>query len=137
VRVILDTNIFISGIFFSGPPARILEAWRDGKIQIVVSEAILEEYRTVGMRLAANFKGMDIDPFLRLVSLTGRLYRAPAMPSQVCDDPDDDKFIACALASGSKLIVTGDKSLLKVSSYRGIKILNAREFIDRFMGSST
>ena len=66
MRVILDTNIFVSGIFFSGPPARILEAWRDGKIQIVVSEEILEEYRTVGMRLAAGFKGVDIDPFLRL-----------------------------------------------------------------------
>ena len=137
MRVILDTNIFVSGIFFSGPPARILEAWRDGKIQIVISEAILEEYRTVGMRLAAGFKGVDIDPFLRLVSITGRLYRSPALPSQVCDDPDDDKFLACALASGSRLIVTGDKSLLKVSGYRGIKILTAREFIDRFMGSST
>jgi uncharacterized protein len=132
VRAILDTNIFISGIFFSGPPARILEAWRDGKIQIVVSEAILEEYRAVGMRLAVDFRGADIEPFLNLVSLTARLYRAPALPSQICDDPDDDKFIACALASGTKLVVTGDKSLLKVSGYRGIKILTAREFIDRF-----
>jgi putative PIN family toxin of toxin-antitoxin system len=137
VRVILDTNIFVSGIFFSGPPARILEAWRDGKIQIVVSEAILEEYRTVGMRLGVDFKGVDIEPFLNLVSLTARMYGAPALPTQICDDPDDDKFIACALASGTKLVVTGDKSLLKVSGYRGIKILTAREFIDKYTGAAT
>jgi predicted nucleic acid-binding protein len=47
------------------------------------------------------------------------------------------RYDACALASGTKLVVTGDKSLLKVSGYRGIKILTAREFIERFMGSST
>jgi putative PIN family toxin of toxin-antitoxin system len=45
VRVVLDTNVFISGIFFAGPPYRILEAWRDGTIQLVVSQEILEEYQ--------------------------------------------------------------------------------------------
>jgi predicted nucleic acid-binding protein len=104
---------------------------------ILDTEAILEEYRTVGMRLAAGFKGIDIEPFMRLISLTATLYRTPALPSQVCDDPDDDKFIACALASGTRIIVTGDKSLLRVSGYRGITILTAREFMDRFMRSST
>jgi len=133
LKVVLDTNIFISGIFFGGPPARILEAWRDGRIQIVLSESILEEYRKVGLRLARNYKGIDIGPFLRLLSLTARLYRAPSLPCRVCEDPDDDKFIACALASRAAIIITGDKRLLKVSHYRGIEILTARTFIDRHL----
>lgn len=90
----------------------------------------------MGMRLAADFKGIDIEPFLRLISLTATLYRTPALPTQVCDDPDDDKFIACALASGTRIIVTGDKSLLRVSDYRGIKILTARSFIDQYLRST-
>jgi predicted nucleic acid-binding protein len=44
VRVILDTKVFISGVFFGGPPYRILEGWRDGKVQLVLTHEILEEY---------------------------------------------------------------------------------------------
>jgi predicted nucleic acid-binding protein len=55
VRVILDTNVFVSGVFFSGPPYRILEAWRGGKLQLVASQEILEEYQRVGETLAEQF----------------------------------------------------------------------------------
>jgi putative PIN family toxin of toxin-antitoxin system len=52
VRVILDTNVFVSGVFFSGRPFRILEAWRDRKLQLIASQEILEEYQRVGETLA-------------------------------------------------------------------------------------
>jgi uncharacterized protein len=55
VRVILDTKVFVSGVFFSGPPYRILEAWRGGKLQLVASQEILEEYQRVGERF--KFRG--------------------------------------------------------------------------------
>jgi predicted nucleic acid-binding protein len=48
VRVILDTNVFVSGIFFGGPPYRILKAWRDGELRLVVSQEILNEHQRVG-----------------------------------------------------------------------------------------
>jgi len=48
VKIIVDTNVFISGVFFSGPPYQILKAWCDGKIQLVISQEILEEYHRVG-----------------------------------------------------------------------------------------
>jgi putative PIN family toxin of toxin-antitoxin system len=98
VRVILDTNVFISGVFFSDPPHRILEAWRDGKIKLVASAEILEEYRRVGHVLDSQFSGVDVEAFLALVAIAGKIVLAPALPEQVCDDPDDDKFIACATA---------------------------------------
>jgi predicted nucleic acid-binding protein len=47
VRIVLDTNVFISGIFFSGPPHRILQGWRNGRVQLVLTPDILEEYRRV------------------------------------------------------------------------------------------
>ena len=64
MRVILDKNVFASGVFFSGPPYRILEAWRDGKLQLVVSQEILEEYRRVGERLAKQFPGVNLQPII-------------------------------------------------------------------------
>jgi predicted nucleic acid-binding protein len=52
---------------------------------------------------------------------------------QVCIDPDDDKFLACAVASGARTIVSGDKHLLSVSGYRGIEVLRPRAFLERYL----
>ncbi len=56
MKVVLDTNVFISGIFFSGPPSNILQAWKDSKIQILLSKEILLEYRRVAEELSSKFK---------------------------------------------------------------------------------
>jgi putative PIN family toxin of toxin-antitoxin system len=133
LRVVLDTNVLISGVFFEGLPSRILEAWRDGKMEIAVSEAILEEYRVVGNRLSVKFPGVDLGPFLRLLSVAARVYRAPGLATQVCEDPDDDKFLACALASGAKVIISGDQALQRATGYRGIKVMSPRQFADEYL----
>ena len=130
MRVVLDTNVFISGVFFSGPPYLILEAWRDGKITLVASAEILEEYRRVGRVLATQFAGVDIEPILALVAVGAEIVLAPALPAPVCEDPDDDKFIACALAARCKVIVSGDKALQEVSGYRAIQIMSPRRFME-------
>jgi uncharacterized protein len=51
----------------------------------------------------------------------------------VCEDPDDDKFIECAIASKTEIIVSGDKHLLKVTGYQGINVLKPREFVDFYL----
>lgn len=133
MKVILDTNVLVSGIFFSGTPYRILRAWRDGKIQIVLSPEILDEYRRVGEILAVEHPNIDLKPILDYVVRNAEVYNAAPLPESVCEDPDDDKFLACALASESTVIVSGDKHLLKVSGYRNIVILKPRDFIDRYL----
>jgi putative PIN family toxin of toxin-antitoxin system len=132
VKIILDTNVFISGVFFTGPPYQILRAWRDGKVQLVISQEILEEYQRVGKRLAQQFPGIDVGPILELLMIKAEVVVAPGLPEPVCDDPHDDKFLACALASKAKLIVSGDKHLLRVSGYRRIVIVRPRKFIDEY-----
>lgn len=57
----------------------------------------------------------------------------PALPEQVCTDADDDKFLACAIGSATKLIVTGDKALLRTSGYQGVIVLKPRDFVDRYL----
>ena len=69
MRIVLDTNVFVSGIFFTGPPSHILEAWRDGKVQVLVSPSILDEYQRIGAELALEFRGVDLKPFLDLVTV--------------------------------------------------------------------
>ncbi|WP_305045070.1 putative toxin-antitoxin system toxin component, PIN family [Geoalkalibacter sp.] len=108
MRIVLDTNVFISGIFFSGPPHRILQSWRDGRIQLVLTPEILEEYRWVAEVLHEKVPGVDITRLLELVVVDAEICQAMPHGEAVSADPDDDKFIACALFSGSKLIVSGD-----------------------------
>jgi putative PIN family toxin of toxin-antitoxin system len=133
VRIVLDTNVFISGIFFSGPPHRILRGWREGRIQLVLTPEILEEYRRVAEVLHEKSPGVDITKLLELVVVEAEMCQVEALPEAVSADPDDDKFIACALSSGSKLIVSGDKHLLDVNGYRGIEILKPRLFVDKYL----
>ncbi|MDD5008951.1 MAG: putative toxin-antitoxin system toxin component, PIN family [Syntrophorhabdaceae bacterium] len=133
MKIVLDTNVFISGIFFTGPPHRILEAWRDGKIQLVISPEILAEYSRVGKILAEEYPLIDVHPMIDLVTVEAELYNAQGLLEPVCSDPDDDKFLACAIAGGSKIIVSGDKHLLKVSGFQGIEILKPQEFTKRYL----
>lgn len=132
MKVILDTNVFISGVFFTGPPFRILEAWRDGKIKLVISSEILEEYKRVGKDLAEQFPVVDLKPILQMIVNKAEMFQTKKLSKQVCDDPHDDKFLACALASKTKTIISGDKHLLKVSGFGGIQVLTPRVFVDKF-----
>jgi predicted nucleic acid-binding protein len=68
-----------------------------------------------------------------LVEKDAEFFDVPALPEQVCSDPDDDKFLACALASGAKVIVIGDKHLMKVSGYEGIQVLRPRAFVENYL----
>ena len=136
MRVVLDTNVFISGVFFTGPPFRILQAWRDGTVHIVVSPEIIGEYQRVGEELAKQFPGVDLDPILELFATGAELVVPPLLPEPVCDDPDDDKFIACALTSRTKIIISGDKGLLRASGYRGIEVVRPRTFVDEYLSQT-
>jgi putative PIN family toxin of toxin-antitoxin system len=130
VKIVLDTNVFVSGIFFSGVPGTILEAWQDGRVEFAVSLEILSEYQRVCDELNDQFPDIDPAPFLTLLTLTANICDCPPLTEQVCADPDDDKFLACALATESQCIVTGDKLLLQVSGYRDIEIMRPRDFVD-------
>ena len=133
MKVVIDTNVFISGIFFGGPPNDILRAWREGKIRLIYSEEILDEYRRTGERIGRKFERVDITPFLQLVAAYGEFVRAEHLPTPVCDDPQDDKFLSCALTAGTRFIVSGDKHLLRVTGYRGIEVLRPRRFVDEYL----
>ena len=134
MKVILDTNVLASGIFFeSGIPGKIVIAFIEDKFELVISPEILDEYIEIVTRLQTNFPNVNIDKFL------DKIFRLPAMciaeklSKPVSQDPDDDKFIACAIASKTKIIVSGDKHLLDVSGYRGIEVLTPRQFFEKYL----
>ncbi len=129
MKIVLDTNVFVSGVFFSGPPYQILKGWSEGKLQLCVSLEIIKEYRRVGEILATDHPSINFTTMLEYVLQNVEVYSGQPLQEPVCEDPDDDKFIACALASNSKIIVSGDRHLLKVSGYRNIEVHKPRDFL--------
>jgi len=133
MRVVVDTNVLVSGVFFSGIPRRILEAWRDRRIVIVASLETLEEYRRVGERLGAQFEGVSLEPFFTLLATNALIVQPRQLPEAIVSDPADDKFFACALAADCRVIVSGDKRVLAASGYGGVEVLRPRGFVERYL----
>jgi putative PIN family toxin of toxin-antitoxin system len=133
MKVVLDTNVLVSGIFFSGPPAEILRAWSRGKFRLVLSPEILDEYTRVSAELADKFPDIDTQRILELVVVHSKVCSPGKLPQRVCEDPHDDNFIAAAIDTRTKIIISGDKHLLKVSGYQGVSVLTPRQFVVRYL----
>ena len=133
--IVLDTNVFMSGIFWSGPPYAILEAWKDKKLKLAMSLEILDEYSRVGNLLEKKYKGVKLSHFIDLIIKYGIFYEPVKLTAPVTKDIDDDKFIACALSANCRLIVSGDKHLLDVSGYQDIEVLKPAQFVNAYLKS--
>jgi putative PIN family toxin of toxin-antitoxin system len=129
MKAILDTNVLVSGIFFKGPPHDILVEWKKGKFKLVVSHEILDEYRRIVDDLSDKFPNIDITEIMEKIALNCEVTFSIVLRESICDDPDDDKFFAAAIASKSKIIISGDKHLLNKSGYSGIMVVKPAEFI--------
>ena len=127
-RVVIDTNIYISAIFWGGKPRKVVDLGRGEKILIFSS---LEIEKEIAEKLRTKFK-LDEEEVNRIL-LDFSTFTIPVEVTKqiqvVSDDPDDDKFIECAICCNADYIVSGDRHLLNLKEYAGIKILKASEFL--------
>lgn len=98
MRVVLDTNVVISAIFFSGPPSRILSAWLEDEFDLFVTTEILEEYRRVADLIGEQFPGVELGPVLDRIAMHALLVAPVELSDDACTDRDDIKFLECAAA---------------------------------------
>ena len=132
MKVIIDTNVFISGVFWSGSPSKILQLWKNGKIQLVLSNEILEEYQRVVNEISEKFSNIDIAEIMALLVEKSIICNSKPFEKQICTDPNDDMFLECAVSNQIKYIISGDKNLLKTSGYNNITVLKPNEFLKLF-----
>jgi putative PIN family toxin of toxin-antitoxin system len=129
IRIVIDTNIFVSS-FMGGNPRKIIDLWKEGKITLCLSNDILDEYINVLKRIGLA----DEDELAELLSLFSKGFnilftmKTPKLEI-VKEEPDDDKFIECAIALRAEYIITGDKAILSLGQYMNIRILSPSEFI--------
>jgi putative PIN family toxin of toxin-antitoxin system len=139
VRVVVDTNVLISGLLFGGVPGRVLGAWSTGTLRLVVSPPVLDEYRRVGLELSTGREPLVglVETFVAMVTTHALMVDARPLDVGVSVDPDDDMFLAAAIAGQAQVIVSGDKHLLQVTGWCGIDVMKPRHFVDRYLGDGT
>jgi putative PIN family toxin of toxin-antitoxin system len=130
-RVVFDTNIWISGLLWRGKPYQCLLLARGQAVQHVHCTEMMAEL-SEKLRTTFGFSEnhtqavlYDLRRVSERIEITGEI-------QVVADDPDDDKFIECAVVAGASAIVSGDHHLLELGEYEGIPVLSAAEFLARF-----
>ena len=131
LRVTLDTNVLISGMFWSGISSVILERCRCGYIKLVMSSEITSEFEET-LRYEKKFRQTEEEILQRVVEILDMsiLVYPKEKLCIIQKDLDDNIVLECALAGKSDYIVTGDKHLLELRNYEWTKIVTPREFID-------
>jgi len=133
MRITVDTNVLVSALGWNGSEAAIIEMVLESRSELCLSVPILSEFYRVVKYPKFGFTEEEIDGFIGRL-LPHVLIVNPIQKINVIDsDPDDNRIIECAIAGKSTYIISGDKHLLQLNEYEGIKILRASEFIQKLL----
>jgi len=128
IKVVLDTNVFISALFWKGAPYEILKKVLEGAILNSISPQILKEIKE---KLLYKFKlpPEKVREFLEIIIFNSQIVYPKKKLNVVKKDPSDNKVIECVLEAGASFVISGDKHLLEIKEYKEIKIVSSKEFL--------
>lgn len=132
-KVVLDTNILVSALLFKGELSGIVDLWKSARIIPVLSRVTFAEFKTVLGYPKFSLSGeeilmiieQEVLPYFEIVEVIDKT-------EGVCRDPNDDKFIACAVSASAGFIVTGDKDLLDIEGHKSVKTISASTLLRMF-----
>jgi len=133
MRVVLDTNVVVSALLFKTALSKIIDLWQRGAIIPAISKDTFQELQTVLAypkfaltpdEIRAMLEG-EILPFFEVIEVREDV-------KGICADSADDKFLACALATSSDYLVSGDKAVTELKQYKSVKIIKLSEFLKMF-----
>jgi len=130
VRIVIDTNVLISAIFWAGKPKQLLNKVRRGEVTFLTSEDLLSEFKEVLMRKDKPFK-LSSEEAERVVTEMRGIAQIIHPNSQVivCKDERDNKVLECAIDGGAEHVISGDLHLLGLKSFKGVKVISVMDFL--------
>ncbi len=129
MKLVLDTNIYISAFLWGGKPKEILERAIEGKDEVFISRAIKDEIFEVLKRPRFKVNETAIEALIREIEDISELVIVTERIERLCRDIDDNAIIECAVGAEAEYLITGDNDLLVLKSYRKIKIVNISEYL--------
>ena len=134
-KVVIDTNIFISGFGWDAKPEEILKLLKQRRIINYISIDILNELKRVVSYPKLKFSDLLQNRILEFVFFYSEIVEPTEHISHIIKDSEDNKFLECALAAGAKFIISGDQHLINVAEYNAVKIVSAPTFLTMVLKS--
>lgn len=134
MKIVVDTNVWVSGLLWKGSPARLLRLAESGRIDIWSSDAIIAEFeRVLGYkRIQQQLQKLQLDQseVMKFAQSLMVVVEQPIIISgRIATDPDDDIFLSCALTAGAQYLVSGDRHLLNLREWHSIQIVTVNDFL--------
>lgn len=133
MRVVLDTNVIVSGFLWGGVPRQLLQAARENRLRLFTSTPLLLELTDILGRAKFAHKliaaQLSVDQIVERYTLLATVVHPAAITPTILDDPDDDQVLACALAAKAEIIVSGDRHLLDLREHQGVRVVTAAEAV--------
>ncbi len=131
MRIVIDTNVVASAIFFGGRPEELIELVLCHRVEAVATDRILAEYQATIDDLQKRHGGEHL-PISAMPIFAAMEVFPQTEDIKVCRNPDDDKFTSCAMDGKCIYIVSGDKDLLSLGRHENVEIVTVVQFLDRF-----
>jgi putative PIN family toxin of toxin-antitoxin system len=131
MKIVIDTIVIASAIFFGGLPKELIEHLVYRRVDAYASTEIISEYRETIEELSERYPNRPNNIPLTDILFAMKMVE-PTTHVDICRDPDDNKFIDCAIDGGCIYIVSGDKDLLSLKSYGDIEIVTVSEFLTKY-----
>lgn len=128
MKAVIDTNVFVSGIFWTGSSHKVLALWKEQKFSLVSSLGTIAEFVKVLKDFKIRLQDETIRELVDLIITNSIIVEPKEKIDIVKDDPTDNIFVETAVAGNTDYIISQDKHLLKIKEFRGIRIINPEEF---------
>ena len=132
MKAVFDTNVLISVFLSDGAPRKVFRKVLTGDVVLLISKALLREFRGVISRKKFGFTKGEVEKMVDLLQEVAYIVEPTDRLGYIKEDPDDNRVLECAVAGGVTYIVTGDRHILDLEEFSGIKIVTASQFLEYF-----
>ena len=130
MKIVIDSNIFVSSFFWGGHPKEVFERVINGLDELFITDKIIEEITCVMSSSKFAVNSSEIEDYVRIIEKYSKKIVSKNISVLISRDQDDDKILQCAIDGGVDFIVTGDKDLLVLNEYESIKIIKPRDYLE-------
>jgi len=130
MKIVIDSNVFVSSLFWKGNPRKIFDRVIDGFDELFIIDEILEEIKEVLSRDKFDIETKEVNDYVKIIENFSQKIVHNNIIENVSRDMDDNKILKCAFEGNVEFIITGDKDLLVLREYKSIKILNPKEYLE-------
>jgi putative PIN family toxin of toxin-antitoxin system len=130
MKIVIDSNVFISSFFWSGNPQKIFDRVINGLDELFITDEIIEEITSVMGSRKFNTNRSEIEDYIKIIEKYSKKTVSKNVPESISRDKDDDKILQCGFNGNVDFIITGDKDLLVLKEYKAIKIITPKNYLE-------